>query len=318
MTLLEFEDPQLARVGFHALRLNLDSAEVKYCTPKVLTNYRGLDAGNTSNYEGELFVTALWDEINNPIPEHELYNIVYSSLTAFGPIKAFDRFAITQTRMRQFRVEFANIRSTGRALFQRHGMMTMGITLQWQAYQPDIIASNSGSSAVSPSQSVVPAAVGHAQPSLTGRSMMPSAAAMALTQFNPHAAPGRFPRVDNTISIATIEAGGDIRTTVMLRNIPNKVDCHMLKNLLDETSHGQYDFAYLRIDFQNQCNVGYAFINFSKAEHIVPFARARQRVRWNFFDSDKVAEISYASEFSLFLLTSLANLPLQPSKTVRT
>jgi hypothetical protein len=33
----------------------------------------------------------------------------------------------------------------------------------------------------------------------------------------------------------------------MLRNIPNRVDQPMLKNLLDTTSHGQYDFMYLRI-----------------------------------------------------------------------
>lgn len=33
----------------------------------------------------------------------------------------------------------------------------------------------------------------------------------------------------------------------MLRNIPNKIDQAMLKEILDETSHGAYDFMYLRI-----------------------------------------------------------------------
>lgn len=318
VALIVFDTPQLAQVGFHTLRLNLDSVTVTYCSPKVIASFRGLDPGNTSDYEGELLVTALWDEPNNPIAEHDLYNIVFSFLVAYGSIKAFDRLPITQTRVRQYRVEFADIRSTGRVLIERHGITTMGITLQWQAYQPDIVASPSGSSNISSSQAVIPAAVGHAQPSVTGRSMMPSNDAMALTQFNPHAAPGRFPRVDNTIHISVIEAGQDCRTTVMLRNIPNKVDCHMLKALLDETSYGKYDFAYLRIDFQNQCNVGYAFINFSKAEHIVDFARARQRVRWGVFDSDKVAEISYASESSPFLWMLFANISLQLSRTVRT
>jgi hypothetical protein len=39
----------------------------------------------------------------------------------------------------------------------------------------------------------------------------------------------------------------------MLRNIPNKVDQKMLKEIIDETSFGLYDFMYLRIDFQNNC-----------------------------------------------------------------
>lgn len=33
----------------------------------------------------------------------------------------------------------------------------------------------------------------------------------------------------------------------MLRNIPNRVDQAMLKSILDVTSHGRYDFMYLRI-----------------------------------------------------------------------
>lgn len=33
----------------------------------------------------------------------------------------------------------------------------------------------------------------------------------------------------------------------MLRNIPNKIDQAMLKEIVDETSHGKYDFMYLRI-----------------------------------------------------------------------
>jgi hypothetical protein len=64
----------------------------------------------------------------------------------------------------------------------------------------------------------------------------------------------------------------------MLRNIPNKVTQLELKAFLETTSFGKYDFAYLRIDFSNNCkyvltqedvdgtadlrSVGYAFINF--------------------------------------------------------
>ncbi|KAK1598814.1 RNA recognition domain-containing protein 2 [Colletotrichum navitas] len=85
----------------------------------------------------------------------------------------------------------------------------------------------------------------------------------------------------NHVDVNRIREGIDVRTTIMLRNIPNKVDQAMLKRIVDESSWGKYDFMYLRIDFANDCNVGYAFINFVDPLDII--------------DSDKVAEISYAT-----------------------
>ncbi|KAG4429448.1 hypothetical protein IFR05_015070 [Cadophora sp. M221] len=93
----------------------------------------------------------------------------------------------------------------------------------------------------------------------------------------------------NHVDIERIRAGIDVRTTVMLRNIPNKVDQAMLKEIVDESSFGRYDFMYLRIDFSNNCNVGYAFINFHD------FVELRSNQKWQRFRSDKVAEVSYAT-----------------------
>ncbi|KAF3770366.1 hypothetical protein M406DRAFT_285012 [Cryphonectria parasitica EP155] len=99
----------------------------------------------------------------------------------------------------------------------------------------------------------------------------------------------------NHVDIKKIQEGIDVRTTIMLRNIPNKVDQAMLKNIVDESSWGKYDFMYLRIDFANDCNVGYAFINFVDPLDIIDFVNARGNQRWNCFKSDKIAEISYAT-----------------------
>lgn len=71
----------------------------------------------------------------------------------------------------------------------------------------------------------------------------------------------------------------------MLRNIPNKVNQAELKQILDQSSFGKFDFAYLRIDFSNDCkyvqtrqdldeianrdlSVGYAFINFADVSDV--------------------------------------------------
>ncbi|KAI9796807.1 MAG: hypothetical protein M1833_005950 [Piccolia ochrophora] len=99
----------------------------------------------------------------------------------------------------------------------------------------------------------------------------------------------------NVVDIERIRRGLDVRTTIMLRNIPNKIDQAMLKDIVDETSIGKYDFMYLRIDFANNCNVGYAFINFEDPYFIIDFVETRAGRRWNRFNSDKVAEVSYAT-----------------------
>ncbi|KAI0901799.1 RNA recognition motif 2-domain-containing protein [Annulohypoxylon nitens] len=99
----------------------------------------------------------------------------------------------------------------------------------------------------------------------------------------------------NHVDINRIQDGIDVRTTIMLRNIPNKVHQSMLKEIVDRSSFGKYDFMYLRIDFANDCNVGYAFINFVDPLDIIPFVQAVGNQKWGCFKSDKVAEISYAT-----------------------
>lgn len=61
--------------------------------------------------------------------------------------------------------------------------------------------------------------------------------------------------------------GMDSRTTLMIRNIPNKYTQKILMQTIDAQGfYGKYDFFYLPIDFKNRCNVGYAFINMASTD----------------------------------------------------
>lgn len=84
----------------------------------------------------------------------------------------------------------------------------------------------------------------------------------------------------NELNLEDIESGADKRTTFMIRNIPNKYTQCMLISFLNSTHKGLYDFLYLRMDFKNRCNVGYAFINFYNKEAIVSFVKRMMGRKW--------------------------------------
>ncbi|KAG2269879.1 hypothetical protein Bca4012_071992 [Brassica carinata] len=130
--------------------------------------------------------------------------------------------------------------------------------------------------------------------------------------------PGRFPagvdglyengrprRVENSSSqvesrkqfqldLEKIMNGDDSRTTLMIKNIPNKYTSKMLLAAIDEKNQGTYNFLYLPIDFKNKCNVGYAFINMLSPDLIIPFYEAFNGKKWEKFNSEKVASLAYA------------------------
>lgn len=116
---------------------------------------------------------------------------------------------------------------------------------------------------------------------------------------------GRSRRVENNgnlidnkkqfhLDLEKIISGEDTRTTLMIKNIPNKYTSKMLLAAIDENHKGTYDFLYLPIDFKNKCNVGYAFINMLSPSHIIPFYEAFNGKKWEKFNSEKVASLAYA------------------------
>ena len=86
----------------------------------------------------------------------------------------------------------------------------------------------------------------------------------------------------------------DSRTTLMIKNIPNKYTQQMLLESINKNHSLTFDFLYLPIDFKNRCNVGYAFINFVDFRYIYDFYEEFDGKKWEKFKSEKVCALSYA------------------------
>ncbi|XWS22710.1 hypothetical protein CRYUN_Cryun29cG0059400 [Craigia yunnanensis] len=100
----------------------------------------------------------------------------------------------------------------------------------------------------------------------------------------------------------------DSRTTVMIKNIPNKYSQKLLLNMLDnhcihcneQIAEGDdqplssYDFVYLPIDFNNKCNVGYGFVNMTSPQATWRLYKAFHHQHWEVFNSRKICEVTYA------------------------
>lgn len=80
----------------------------------------------------------------------------------------------------------------------------------------------------------------------------------------------------------------DARTTVMIRNIPNKYTIKELSEEIEVQFASSYDFLYLPCDIKNQCNVGYGFINFLSTDWLKAFYERFQGKKWARFRSEKV------------------------------
>lgn len=99
--------------------------------------------------------------------------------------------------------------------------------------------------------------------------------------------------LDFKINMENIIIGKDKRTTLMLRNIPNK---YTLQNLVDEINPsfwGKYDYINLPIDYERKLNLGYAFINFTDPMHVVIFYETYFNKKWSKYKSDKVITYIY-------------------------
>jgi hypothetical protein len=96
------------------------------------------------------------------------------------------------------------------------------------------------------------------------------------------------------INLDNILKGIDKRTTIMIRHIPNK---YSYENIIEEINivcKDKYDFFYLPLDYQNNCNLGYAFINFINPLHIIYFYKTFKSRKWLHYNSYKECDLTFA------------------------
>jgi hypothetical protein len=109
--------------------------------------------------------------------------------------------------------------------------------------------------------------------------------------------PRRYRNADKSqfvINLDAVRLDLDTRTTIMIKNIPNKYTQKMLLNTINRKFRGAYDFLYLPIDFKNRCNVGYAFLNFVHYSYIPDFYHEFDGKKWEKFNSEKICALAYA------------------------
>ncbi|KAG8637397.1 hypothetical protein MANES_15G117100v8 [Manihot esculenta] len=146
-----------------------------------------------------------------------------------------------------------------------HGPMNTGVTI------PRNISENGSSYRMMSSPRL--------NPVFLGNGPYPGLATTSMEGFPER---GRSRRVENNgnqvdskkqfqLDLDKIISGEDTRTTLMIKNIPNKYTSKMLLAAIDESHRGTYDFLYLPIDF-----------------------KAFNGKKWEKFNSEKVASLAYA------------------------
>ena len=101
-------------------------------------------------------------------------------------------------------------------------------------------------------------------------------------------------KFDLNIDIKRIIYLEDRRTTLMIKNIPNKFNRELLLNIINQNFKGAYDIFILPTDANRYKNFGYSFINFTSSYYIPFFYYLFHNKKWSSTNSKKVCEITYS------------------------
>ena len=100
-----------------------------------------------------------------------------------------------------------------------------------------------------------------------------------------------FEPIVNIKKVISLE---DKRTTIMIKNIPNKFSRELLLSTIDQNFKGTYDLFILPTDGNKNKNFGYSFLNFTSSYFIPYFYFMFNDKKWSSTNSKKICEITYS------------------------
>ena len=119
---------------------------------------------------------------------------------------------------------------------------------------------------------------------------------MGIPSISDGGAPGLY-NLDspkNIMNLDNILKSRDKRTTLIIRNIPNKYTISLLLDELNKNFENKFDIVYLPQDYINNSNLGFGFINFVNHMHLILFYDEFVGKKWNCFNSKKRCQLAYS------------------------
>ena len=113
------------------------------------------------------------------------------------------------------------------------------------------------------------------------------------------------------LNINDIISKKDKRSTLMIKNIPNKFNQEYILSIINQNFKGTYDIFVLPTDINKYKNFGYAFINFTSSYYVPYFYFLFNGKMWFGTNSHKICELAYSK-----VQGKLALLEHYPSKIV--
>ncbi|KAL4877640.1 hypothetical protein BJY04DRAFT_209739 [Aspergillus karnatakaensis] len=277
---VSFTDSREAKKALEKVRLLRPEWRVVFLSPREYVQH--LDPvllPQTSDYEGQLLATVYYDSRNPGLNRHSVARSLETLAMTFGDIKTFTPLLSGQENIVEFHIEYYNTRDAENVMTTLNGTSVDDCVVEVSFFRPDVESETypspqspcsvkgSVSCFDSPYQKDGPwmsprqTRPHYMELSPTGRSTIPPGEHAGLMDWmtkagepilpSPRREVSRYTDLrlsnQNAVDVERIRLGLDVRTTIMLRNIPNKIDQTMLKAIVDETSHGKYDFMYLRI-----------------------------------------------------------------------